>query len=117
MSGFRIPKMRFGSVMAPSSNLPRFRFGVRDSLLTIALICVSLGWFVDHRRLLSTLSDLKPWKERAGALENMLVNEGWEVEYDPSFVHLHKASEKRSASLRSEFFTPTTKSAKATPDS
>ena len=67
-----------------------FRFSLRDLALTILLISIALAWFVDHQHLSGELSDAKPWRNRAGALEKMLKGNGWDIEYDSQYVNFQE---------------------------
>ena len=54
-----------------------FRFTIRDVLWLTVVVALAVGWWVEHRRF----NVAYPWRTRAGALEQLLIDQGYEVEW------------------------------------
>jgi hypothetical protein len=52
-----------------------FRFTIRDVLWLTVVVALAVGWWVEHRRFTVAY----PWRTRAGALEQLLIDQGYEV--------------------------------------
>jgi len=81
-----------------------FRFTIRDVRWLTVVVGLSLAWW-------TTRNDLKKasvWKNRAGALEEVLANDDWVVEWDEGVVRLHKKDGSGSQTLLLSAFPPKT---------
>jgi hypothetical protein len=58
------------------------RFSIRDLLWATLVVAMGLGWWVDRQNVLAELDRAKAWRMRAGALEEVLKDDGWEVTWD-----------------------------------
>jgi hypothetical protein len=56
-----------------------FRFTIRDVLWLMAIVGLAVGWVIDHRRLDERLTKAPQWEKCAGALERLIVDEGYSV--------------------------------------
>jgi len=59
-----------------------FRFTIRDVLLATLLVGLFLAWWLDRRYLSTSLAEASKWRMRAGALEEILRNDDWDVQWD-----------------------------------
>lgn len=76
------------------------RVSLRDAALAAVILCLGLAWFVDHRQLSGELADARPWRHRAAVLEEVLKQEGWEVEHDLTYVHFSKPGQVSSLAFQ-----------------
>jgi hypothetical protein len=60
------------------------KFTIRDLFLVTVIVASVLGWWIDHRRMSLAMADAKVWRTCAGALEYVLVDLGWMVQWEDS---------------------------------
>jgi hypothetical protein len=77
-----VTKMRF----------PRIRLSLREIFLLIAILAIVLAWSVNRHQLMSDLQESKKWRNRAGALEHVLHDNGWTVEWEREWVQVDNRS-------------------------
>jgi len=58
-----------------------FRFTIRDVLWLTVVVALSAGWIVRENRLQSKLTTAARWRMAAGALEDILREDGWSVQW------------------------------------
>ena len=56
-----------------------FRFSIREVLLVTLVIGLGIAWCRDRR-------DLADWKSRAKALEHVVREDGWQIEWQRGYV-------------------------------
>jgi hypothetical protein len=56
-----------------------FRFTIRELLLLTVIVALGIGWALRERQLTVELKSAEEWRGRAGALEDLLREEGWDV--------------------------------------
>ena len=56
------------------------RFTIRDMLWLMVVVGLSVALWIEHRRLTAA----KPWRTRAGALEQLFIDKGYKVEWNPA---------------------------------
>jgi hypothetical protein len=70
-----------------------FRFSTRDLLWLTLVIGMTLGWWVDNRRLGAEVDRasqrISKWRGAAGALEHALIEDGWDVEWHPELTRVY----------------------------
>jgi hypothetical protein len=72
------------------------KYTTRDLLYVTLIVALLLGWLMDGQRERLLRMQAAPWYGRAGALEHLLRQEGWTVEWtedaagNPFGVHLTK---------------------------
>jgi hypothetical protein len=59
-----------------------FRFTIRELFLLTLVVALGIGWTIRARQLEGQLDRANAWRGRAGALEDVLKDEGWEVRWD-----------------------------------
>ena len=71
-----------------------FRFSIRELMLLTLVVGLALGWWLDHHRISLALADAMAWRTCAGALEHILDDSGWSIEWDleTDTVHARKKS-------------------------
>ena len=55
-----------------------FRFTIRDLLWLMVVVALACALWVEHRRLTAAF----PWRTRAGALEQLFIDQGYKVEWN-----------------------------------
>lgn len=58
-----------------------FRFTIRDVLSLTVIVAIALAWAVDRYRLATLLDNAQAWRGKAGALEEILRDDGWRIEW------------------------------------
>ena len=58
-----------------------FRFTIRELVLVTVIVAIGLGWLARESRLDSEIKRLRRWRMAAGALEDILTEDGWTVEW------------------------------------
>jgi len=77
----------------------KLRFTSRDLLYLVLLVAVNIGWSV-YAGLVGSQAvimraEARRWKATAGALENALKLDGWEIEQSVGNLHLRPAAPTR----------------------
>lgn len=62
------------------------RFSIRDLLLLTVIVALAVGWWVDHRKQVKESESNEKWRNRAGALEELLESQKWRVSWGESDV-------------------------------
>jgi hypothetical protein len=62
------------------------RFTIRDLLWLMVVVGLASGWWVDHRRI----SDDPQWRTIAGALEQLLLDQGYGIGWGGGDVFISK---------------------------
>jgi len=65
-----------------------FRFTIRDALLATAIVGLSVGWLLDHRRL---VSESHIWESRATILVEHLERQSAEVRWTATSVVIRES--------------------------
>ncbi len=60
------------------------RLSIRDLFLLTAIVALGLGSYVRERQLREELRQAYKWRGRAGALEHVLRDDGWDVKWETS---------------------------------
>ena len=58
-----------------------FRFTIRELLLLTVIVALGVGWWLRERQFKSEVAKALEWRTRAGALERILKEAGWDVEW------------------------------------
>ena len=66
------------------------KFSIRDLLWLTVVVALLLGWWVDRQIHPNELRAAQRWRTRAGALEEVLHDSGWQVQWELESVHLTK---------------------------
>jgi len=80
------------------------KFSIRDLLLVTVIVALVLGWWADRQFHPNELRAAQRWRTRAGALEEVLHDAGWEVEWEWESVHLTKG--KRNIVIDTNVYEP-----------
>lgn len=56
-----------------------FQISIRELLLIVLLAAIALGWYVHSYQLSVELQEARRWRNRAGALEQALKDDDWDV--------------------------------------
>ncbi len=68
------------------------KFSIRDLLLVTVIVALALGWWVDRQQRPQEWMAAKRWRTRAGALEEVLRDSGWQFQWEPEAVRLTKGN-------------------------
>lgn len=66
------------------------KFYIRDLLWLTVVVALVVGCWVDRQVHPNELRAAQRWRTRAGALEEVLHDSGWEVQWELESVHLTK---------------------------
>ena len=66
------------------------KFTIRDLFLVTLVVAVCVAWWVDRQLHPDELRAAQRWRTRAGALEEVLHDSGWQVQWELESVHLTK---------------------------
>ena len=80
------------------------RFSIRELLLVTVIVALALGWWVDRQQHPDELRAAQRWRTRAGALEEVLHDSGWEVQWELESVHLSQG--KRTIVIDTNAYEP-----------
>ena len=79
------------------------KFSIRDLLLLMAIVALTLGWWVDRRQRPQELLDAKKWRTRVGG-EEVFRDLNWKIEWEPESVRL--TQETRTIVIDTNAFEP-----------
>jgi hypothetical protein len=88
------------------------RFSIRDVLWLTLVVALAVGWLVHQYQLRVELQKAHAWRQRAGALEFILTDAGWKVEWDfassqvNATWHKDKGLESAGANVSTTHFDP-----------
>ena len=68
------------------------KFSIRDLLWLTVVVALALSWCIDRRNRPQELVDAIWWKTRTGALEEVLRDLDWDVQWEPESVRLSKGT-------------------------
>jgi hypothetical protein len=79
-----------------------FRFTIRDVLWLITVVALATAWWTTRNELVKA----SVWRNRAGALEEVLSQHDWIVRYDDGVARLRKTDGSDSQTLLLSAFPP-----------
>jgi len=66
------------------------RFSIRDLLWATLVVAIGLAWWLREEHWRAEVDRAPKWRTVAGALENVLVVEGWHVKWNDGKVIVQK---------------------------
>jgi hypothetical protein len=89
-----------------------FRFTIRDMLWLMIVVGMGCALTMSWHRSLSERQKAAGWRTRAGALEEVLKDAGWKIEWSREWITVRPpdviGSNGHIAQIRTDFYQPST---------